>query len=80
MAEFTIGDRVTHCDNSKPASSEATLPMAGEVVGVQVRYLVQWDGEGPRPLSGWTPTYYYPAAVLRPLPQGESPATGEDAP
>lgn len=58
-----VGSRVTHVDPNGKA-----LPMAGTVVGIDVRYLVEWDGEEPRPTSGWTPTYYYPADVLRVLP------------
>lgn len=56
------GDRVTHVDKLRLGE---VLPMAGEVVGVQVRYLVQWDGEEPRPVTGWVPTYAYPADDLR---------------
>jgi hypothetical protein len=67
---FDINDRVTHVDHLKPADSGATLPMRGTVVGIQVRYLVEWDGEQPRPLSGWTPTYYYGESDLQMLPDG----------
>jgi hypothetical protein len=59
---FAVGDRVTHLDQM--AHDGRTLPMAGTVVGVKVEYLVEWDGEEPRPISGWTPTYYYDAEVL----------------
>lgn len=62
-SEFPVGSRVTHVDPDGKA-----LPMAGTVVAINVRYLVEWDGEEPRPMSGWTPTYYYPADVLRRLP------------
>jgi hypothetical protein len=57
-----VGSRVTHLD---PAGKP--LPMAGTVVAVKTDYLVQWDDAEPRPTSGWTPTYYYPGAVLRDL-------------
>ena len=57
-----VGTRVTHVDPDGKA-----LPMAGTVVAINVRYLVEWDGEQPRPLSGWTPTYYYSESDLRAL-------------
>lgn len=64
-----VGDRVTHVDPTGKA-----LPMAGTVVGVNVRYLVEWDGAEPGVISGWTPTFYYPSEVLRPL-DGEGAGT-----
>ena len=64
---FNVGDRVTHIDGLRPPGSDAVLQMAGSVVGVQVRYLVEWDGEQPRPVTGWTPTHYYDAEQLRRL-------------
>jgi len=66
-AAFAVGGRVTHRDLS--GSDGSTLPMAGTLVGVEVRYVVQWDDAEPRPVSGWTPTYSYPAAFLAALPR-----------
>lgn len=63
---FSVGDRVTHLDML--AQNGTTLPMVGTVVGIKVEFLVEWDGAEPSPVSGWTPSSYYPADVLhRPL-------------
>ena len=64
---FAVGDRVTHLDML--AQNGTPLPMGGTVVGIKVEFLVEWDGEEVSPLSGWTPTHYYPPDSLmhRPL-------------
>ena len=61
MSEFREGDRVRH-RNMSPGGAD--LPMVGTVVGVEVKYIVQWDGADPHPVSGQVPLCSYAADFL----------------
>lgn len=63
---FEVGARVQHLDQMPPADGRV-LPMRGTVVGIEVRYVVEWDGAKQRDLSMFSDdkqTFHYPAESL----------------
>lgn len=58
---FEVNERVTHIDKFPGGT---TLPMTGTIVGVEVKYIVEWDADEPSPISGFKPLESYPAEDL----------------